>query len=238
MLCDNLEEVNGLDKFRKIDDNAFLSCYKLTNVCLKSVKEIGEKAFYETSISKLDLPNIEKISFGAFAGCNELTKVKIGEKVKYLGSKIFYNSINIKELEILGNDYEMDYDTFSTINPEIITLCDLNALDYLIDENMYSLKILYIAKGLITYIELNEKIDMFKEVDSDKEGFDKFIVEVINPYARFKNKQVIIELNNGDRIYTLCEIVGYDEKRNEYYVEGLDRYYQSDIKLIEIDFYY
>ena len=237
-LCDELQEVIGIEKFKKIGDLAFAYCYKYNNGKLINAKEIGEKSFYETAITELDLPNVEKIDFGAFALCTNLTKVSIGKKIKSLGENIFYDSINIKELEILGSDIELEYNTFSTINPEIITLCDLNVLDYLIDDNMFDLKTLYIKKDLISLEDLNEKQDMFKKAISDKDGFDKFIVEVVNPYAKFKNKHVIIELYTEERIYSLCEKVGFDEERNEYYVETFDRYYESEIKSIEIDLYY
>jgi len=175
--CYNLETINGLSNVKIIDSSAFFRCMKLKSFDTSEVLFIGDKAFMGTSITELYLPNVISIDYSAFGLNKELKIVKIGKNLERLNTRIFQECDNLKELEILSRNFEFHPSyTFDGIYPEIITLCDLSLLKALIN-NMNNIKILYIEKDLIDVYELRNILYIdFKSVDSDKDGFDKFII--------------------------------------------------------------
>lgn len=90
----------------------------------KTVKTIGEYAFYDTQLTKVTIPNsvkkIEDSAFGlctnlktllipnsvktiegwAFGGCDKLTKIKIGKNVTTIGKYAFENCFQLKSIII------------------------------------------------------------------------------------------------------------------------------------------
>ena len=235
--CYSLEKVNGISNFKKIGSSAFYRCTNLKEIDLSKVKVIEDKAFCETNITELILDNVETIGHAAFALNDSLTKVRLGENIKSLDGQIFYSCMNLKELEILGKDFEFEYSTFDNICPEVITLCDLTLLEELVDI-MYNLKTLYVLEGLIQLDELKDITSLeFVTENSDKDGFDKFVINNINPFTKYLNKRVFVSLKGDERVSAYVERVGYDEERQEYYLEMFDRYYESDIISIEYDWY-
>lgn len=75
--CYNLTSVK-IPKILKLGDQCFDNCSKLTQLDIASIEEIGSRAFYQTKIETLVLPNLITAQNGAFSGMSSITKIDIG----------------------------------------------------------------------------------------------------------------------------------------------------------------
>ena len=71
----------------------------------KSVKTIGQRAFEDCKVSKIDLAEVEIIKDGAFSGCKNLKSVVIPASIKSIGEFVFnYSGINnLKQIKNLSD---------------------------------------------------------------------------------------------------------------------------------------
>lgn len=113
--CNILEKLNFPAKLTSVGDNAFRSCLSLEldnlpnsllyvgreafcDVPLKALKldrkvEIGAGAFSNTPITEIEMATpCDSILGGTFSDCPNLTKITIGEGLKYIGYGAFSNS--------------------------------------------------------------------------------------------------------------------------------------------------
>ena len=87
---ENLERISGSNKkLKKIGDSAFLKCKSLKTISCPNIENIGEGAFSEAGIEKIDL----------------------GKKLTELGSSAFAET-NLKEIAVPGSVKEIREDTF------------------------------------------------------------------------------------------------------------------------------
>lgn len=96
----SLEEVRFGCGLRRIDDEAFDCCGNLCGDIVTDAKEIGRKAFYDTSIKRLSLLDIRFIEAKAFANNNKLESVKINGNIEEIGNSAFCNCSSLKEIKI------------------------------------------------------------------------------------------------------------------------------------------
>lgn len=120
--CNILEKLNFPAKLTSVGDNAFWSCYSLEldnlpnsllyvgreafcNVPLKALKldrkvEIGAGAFSDTPITEIEMATpCDSILGETFRDCLNLTKITIGEGLKYIGDNAFAYS-PVKEAKL------------------------------------------------------------------------------------------------------------------------------------------
>lgn len=113
--CNILEKLNFPAKLTSVGDNAFRSCLSLEldnlpnsllyvgreafcDVPLKALKldrkvEMGAGAFSNTPITEIEMATpCDSILGGTFSDCPNLTKITIGEGLKYIGYSAFSNS--------------------------------------------------------------------------------------------------------------------------------------------------
>jgi hypothetical protein len=89
-----------------IGDQAFASCYKLTNATIpESVTSIGGQAFYGCiSLTKVAIPNgVTSIGLGTFESCYGLTNVAIGTSVTNVADWAFAWCYNLSSIHVAGN---------------------------------------------------------------------------------------------------------------------------------------
>lgn len=120
--CSILEKINFPAKLTSVDDNAFVLCVSLEldnlpnsilhvgqsafcYVPLKALKldrkvEIGAGAFSDTPITEIEMATpCDSILGGTFRDCPNLTKITIGEGLKYIGDNAFAYS-PVKEAKL------------------------------------------------------------------------------------------------------------------------------------------
>lgn len=77
-----------------------VSTNALTSIKLnKGLEEMGEECLHFTNLKTLTIPDtVTTIGDRAFSKCWELTKIKIGQGVTYIGDSILFDSHNLKEI--------------------------------------------------------------------------------------------------------------------------------------------
>jgi len=74
---------------------------KILNSILNIVTHIGPKAFENSSIKKIVVPNnVRHISAGAFYGCKNLESVKLNANIEEIPSECFAFCSNLKEINL------------------------------------------------------------------------------------------------------------------------------------------
>ena len=106
---DNIVKIifpKGKEKITKADLPANLAFVKEV-VLPPSVKEIGEYAFADSGLEKINLENVEKIGNSAFNGCKSLKEIVLPPSVKEIGKQAFAHSglekISLKNIEKIGD---------------------------------------------------------------------------------------------------------------------------------------
>lgn len=97
--CKNLSEIPYLGSLKHLGNYAFSGCDSLNSVSISC--DIGENAFcFCKNLWSLYIYDFcEKIKQSAFAHCEKLIRVKLGENVKYIEDKAFYRC-NFYELTL------------------------------------------------------------------------------------------------------------------------------------------
>lgn len=99
----NVTSISLSEKIKYISKDAFLSCYGLKNITIpSSIREIGDFAFADTSISFINLKGVETIGKYAFDQCKQLSLVIFGESLTDIGERAFYDCESLLEVFYLG----------------------------------------------------------------------------------------------------------------------------------------
>ena len=102
-----LEKVNIPSTVTSIGKSAFRYCQKMNDLRLpECLVEIGDEAFNGWEMTSLVIPNsVTTIGRQAFAGCTELKSLVLGNSVSEIGSDAFYDNRELREIDILSEDY-------------------------------------------------------------------------------------------------------------------------------------
>ncbi|MBO5378084.1 MAG: leucine-rich repeat protein, partial [Ruminiclostridium sp.] len=116
--CDNLTEITIPSKVTKLSDYTFRDCGKLAKIEIKgTIKEILSYCFSGTPITSISFPaGLEKVDYGAFYNCSNLTDVNLPDTIIYMGHDVFENTPfqnnNPDKLKYAGNVlYHIDPET-------------------------------------------------------------------------------------------------------------------------------
>lgn len=107
--CSNLGSVTMGEHPVVISDRAFNHCTGLSQLSFDSVVDIGPCAFDGcSSLTSVDLPNIEVLRYGAFEHCNNLSSVRLGPRIREIGSDTMRGT-RVDSL-IVPSDFEIIHD--------------------------------------------------------------------------------------------------------------------------------
>ena len=128
--CSVLKNVN-LGSVRIIRDYAFNKCDSLTcsdigGVDLTRLYAVGAYAFEGTRLTALNLPNLSRVSEGAFANCSYLSSVTLGERTR-ISANMFQNTA--LENIVIYSDSIPDYAFSGCKKLESVTI--VNDISYL-----------------------------------------------------------------------------------------------------------
>ncbi len=111
--CSNLELYEFPEHLTKIGSNAFAGV-KLGRLTLGKDVKIGEAAFSGSTIAILEIPQPgDSIPERAFAYCNDLQEITIGEGLKFIGERAFADDWAIEKAQFPQSLEEVDTEAFS-----------------------------------------------------------------------------------------------------------------------------
>ncbi len=99
----DIESITLPGSLKSLDDYAFLSCTKLTDVFLsESIETIGIQAFKECiSLESIVIPDsVVSLGNGVFSGCVKLSSVVLSKNMKELPGSAFNNCVKLENVEI------------------------------------------------------------------------------------------------------------------------------------------
>lgn len=97
--CEKLGQVTFPESLKKIEDSAFFQCSCLEEIKFpKLLDDIGWRAFRETSLKEVEIPNTIITLRAAFENCRMLKKAIIGEGVQTIGACAFSGCLNLDEV--------------------------------------------------------------------------------------------------------------------------------------------
>lgn len=100
-LCSSLESIDIPDQLTEIPSNAFQGCTKLAIVDFGQVKCIGMRAFTETGLTQLELPNtVEQIGDSAFSECLNLSYAVLPDSVTQMGEYLFEKCSALENVQL------------------------------------------------------------------------------------------------------------------------------------------
>ena len=138
--CGSLNSITIPNNVTRIDDEAFEDCINLNSVdfLTNNLTYIGDGAFKNcTSLNTFVVPNsVDSLGKlygyalypGTFEGCSSLTKITLGEDLKYISEATFNNCTSLQTLVSLATippTFQYVYNTFAnTNNVALVVGCD------------------------------------------------------------------------------------------------------------------
>ena len=117
-----MEVVTPSPSIKELPDNVFDNCKVLYRVrpdidIAMHIEKIGDSAFFDCkNISDVFVENItsqaKEIGYGAFSGCDSLTKVTLGDNVEKIGSRAFAKCGSLETVEFPSSVKEYGYEMF------------------------------------------------------------------------------------------------------------------------------
>lgn len=134
-------------QIESIGDQVFVEDVSITGVLSipEKVTSLGYQAFMKTSITALNLNNVEIIKVQAFMECPNLSNVNFG-KVKTIEYQAFYNNKKIESVKLTDSVIDIHTQAFSDCNISELDLNQIQKLEYLAFANN-NLTELYLPKS-------------------------------------------------------------------------------------------
>lgn len=167
---EKLRHINIPPMVTKIPALCFYGCYKINNLNLSNIEDIGNNAFEDCmTLSSAKMPNVQKIQKGAFTQCSSLKKVTLSNNLTFLASHVFSGCAELDNLEL----------------PDSITVLEARTF-----ERCYSLKNLKLPNNLLSIEDY-----CFKDCYDLTKFTAPQTLEVIKSCAFHNTGLKIIELN-------------------------------------------
>lgn len=232
----SLKEVIGFE-FKVIGEEAFQGTSSLKDINLNDVEVINDRAFLGSGIEKVSLPAIKEIGRQAFFKSN-LKSLNLSKNLTSIGSQAFACAYNLESINILSKDLILD-DTsvFYGVRPTSLLVSNTSQLEYFMEHASSALEVLYLREEMDTPETLALIPLPFVREDCKINGVVKLRITPSNPFKKFLDRRVVIKTVD-DEIHTRITQVGYDEEREEYFLECFERFYESEIVNVEIDVWY
>lgn len=238
--CENLSNVSFAFKsnLKEIGGLSFGHCLKLKNIILpENLKKIGEWAFGDTKLEKVDIPNsVEKIGRMAFIWCDQLKNVRLSENIKEIKDSTFMGCSQLETLSIPKSVKSIEVwafrwaglktidipDSVESIGDEAFKQCDK------LEKVTIGNSICYIADAAFSDCKIDKIIlgDNVKRIQKKAFENNNNLKEITIPqsvtevqYEAFKNCSSLEKVNIPD---TLEKIGAYTFQETKWYANQKD----------------
>lgn len=211
---DTLRHINIPPMVEEIPALCFYGCYKINNLNLSNIVDIGHGAFEDCmSLTSAKLTNVQTIQKGAFSQCCALKKLTLSNNLSYLGTHAFsgcseLDNVDIPEsINILGaRTFERCYSLKNIKLPEnLLSIEDYcfkdcyDLTDFTAPKNLEVIKSSAFHNTGLKTINLNQKL---KEIGTM--AFYKCSnIEQIYIYSTTKYENTTFPFNTYDKFRTI-----------------------------------
>ena len=103
--CPSLRRITKMGGVKKIEDYAFLQCYALSELELDKLEIIGVGAFVDcNSLRAINMPSIRMVGNRAFCSCRALTDIVFGEGLDRIEALAFFDCTSLRRIAIPSKD--------------------------------------------------------------------------------------------------------------------------------------
>lgn len=95
-----LTSISIPSNIKKIGDFAFAETSIETLTIPETITSLGTSAFSQSAVKEVTILGPRSLSFRSFWKCKNLTKVTLGEKVRFIDKQVFYGCSNLNEIHI------------------------------------------------------------------------------------------------------------------------------------------
>lgn len=196
---------------------AFYYC-SIESVEIDNVTNIGENAFYGSSIKNIDLPrSLQSIGRGAFSYCSSLQSVVLPQGIAYLDEYVFMGCSSLRSVVLPQSLSDIGYNAFWECN-RLYEIYNLSSLPLSVGSYDYGY-VAYYAK--VIHTSLDEDPAMVVTTDENVE-----LIRIGDQYYATKYVGNEAELTLADLHYDDIRVSGYSIERgflaNNYSVTSLE----------------
>ena len=165
---DKIERIILPDSLEYIGENSFVNCSFKEIVFGENLKYIGNASFINNyNIDKIKLPDsLKYIGSEVLSGCKKLNSVYLGENIKDIKEKVFYNS-PVKNIELNNNNNNLKYENgiiYSYDYSDVILAINNIESDIILNINVKNINnYAFIENSKIKSIKIPAKIEKIGE---------------------------------------------------------------------------
>lgn len=223
---------------KKIEQYAF-HFTEIDKINLEDVKYIGGSAFAYTKIKQANLQNIVQLMCDAFASCDYLSEVFIGDKLAHIGNGCFKNCLKLKKVELPDTVVSIDRCAFQNsgivsfsvppcikrLNDSVFINC--RSLEHLDLKNVEIINENAIANTAIKELELPSTFKVLKHHAISR---NKQLTKITIPATIEEIQQDALSEN-----FALEEIIFKGNRSDLSKIKGFDKFYEEYSDIIKIE---
>jgi hypothetical protein len=134
--CPSLGRVTKMRDVVEIEEGAFCECWSLSELEFDKLEIIGEAAFIDCeSLTSINMPSVRRVGPSAFANCKKLTGAVFGQKLESIDINTFFDCTALKSIDIPLKDLIIHIHAFNRCE----NLSRVDVLDGGIDNTISSL---------------------------------------------------------------------------------------------------
>lgn len=178
-----IKEVTINSGITTIRSNVFSDCKNLKKAVINSVPETWENYIFSgcTALEDVTLNNdITVIPYRTFYGCKNLKSIDLPDNIKKIEGYAFYDSglksIDLKNVQELGNDSFSDTDLKNVTVPESLTLMEYDvfsacdSLEYVVWKSEANIPRLYYSNSRSTLLFVDRQGGVTPAIDDEMKG--------------------------------------------------------------------
>lgn len=185
-------------KVTKIKVGAFENYSTSLEVVLnENTKEIGENAFKDSKVIKVNFKNVEKIGDSAFENASSLFIINLPDTLKTIGNKAFKEASNLRYIDLGKGVKSIGEEAFVGTLPFGGTIYIPISVEK-VETNAFKYNFSNSGWGWTSFFDSNKKHNIFIEASEKPVGFKADFYSNANVF--YNSIRVVINYNTEDKI--------------------------------------